>query len=205
MTKNIVVAICGASGVIYGIRLLKALLESGAAVSLVVSQAGRQVLAHEAGFEDDDIETFLIKQGVEISSQSSLRVYDNDDFFAPFASGSYQFDAMVVAPCTMGTLGSIASGLANNLILRAADVCLKEKRPLILLPRETPLNRIHIENMLKLTDAGSLIVPPAPSFYSRPLTIDSLVDTVIARVLDHLKIVHKLVEPWGAENMEKED
>ncbi len=197
INKKIIFAICGASGVIYGLRLLKNLLENGTDVYLIISNAGKQVLSHEADFSGEVIEKYLLKKGIEIRNNSNLFVYENDDFFAPFASGSFRYDAMVIAPCTMGTLGAIASGLANNLILRSADVCLKEKRSLILLPRETPLNKIHIENMLRLADAGATIIPPSPSFYSNPQTIEELVDTVIARVLDHLGIMHSIVEPWG--------
>ena len=197
MTKKIVVAICGASGVVYGVRLLKALLERPTEVSLVISGAGRQVLAHEAGFSGGLFEDYLIKNGLKKNSDASLVEYKDDNFFAPFASGSFVYDAMVVVPCTMGTLGAIAAGLANNLIHRAADVCLKEKRPLILLPRETPLNTIHIENMLTVANAGATIIPPCPSFYSHPQTIEAVIDTVVARVLDHLGINHDLVKRWG--------
>lgn len=198
-TRKIVLGICGASGVIYGLRLLKALLAHGRAVHLVISDAGKEVLSHETGFSGD-IKTFLKGQGIEVSGKSLLTVYENNDFYAPFASGSFRYDAMVIAPCTMGTMASIASGISNNLILRGADVCLKEKRPLILLPRETPLSRIHIENMLKLADAGATIMPPSPSFYSSPETIDALVDTVIARVLDHLGIDNDLAKRWDGRN-----
>ena len=197
MTKKIVVAICGASGVVYGVRLLKALLERPTEVSLVISGAGRQVLAHETGFSGGLFEDYLIKNGLKKNSDASLVEYKDDNFFAPFASGSFVYDAMVVAPCTMGTLGAIAAGLANNLIHRAADVCLKEKRSLILLPRETPLNIIHIENMLTVASAGATIIPPCPSFYSYPQTIEAVIDTVVARVLDHLGINHDLVKRWG--------
>ena len=197
MTKKIVVAICGASGVVYGVRLLKALLERPTEVSLVISGAGRQVMAHETGFSGGLFEDYLIKNGLKKNSDASLVEYKDDNFFAPFASGSFVYDAMVVAPCTMGTLGAIAAGLANNLIHRAADVCLKEKRPLILLPRETPLNTIHIENMLTVANAGATIIPPCPSFYSYPQTIEAVIDTVVARVLDHLGINHDLVKRWG--------
>lgn len=195
--KKIVLAVCGASGVIYGLRLLKALLGRNVDVYLVISSAGKEVLSHETGFSDDSIELFLERIGIKTTARSSLFVYSNDDFYAPFASGSFQYDAMVVSPCTMGTLASIASGIANNLILRAADVCLKEKRPLILLPRETPLSKIHLCNMLKLTEAGGTILPPSPSFYSSPKTIDELVDTVVSRVLDHLMIENNLMKRWG--------
>ncbi len=196
-TKNIVVGICGASGVVYGLRLLKALLSGSVHVHLVVSNAGKEVLAHEEGLPGEDIQGFLVQKEIVTELSSRLTVYQNDDFFAPFASGSFRYDAMVVAPCSMGTLAAIASGLAENLIHRSADVCIKEKRPLILLPRETPLSTIHLENMLRLSRVGVTIMPPSPSFYSRPETIDSLVDTVIARVLDHVCVEHSLGTRWG--------
>ncbi len=200
MKKKIVVAICGASGVAYGIRLIKALMECPTDVSLVISGAGQQVLAHEAAYTGEAFETFLTGTGVAKDPEARLTQYENDDFFAPFASGSSVYDAMVVAPCTMGTLGAIASGLANNLIHRAADVCLKEGRPLILLPRETPLNTIHIENMLKVANAGATIIPPCPSFYAHPKTVEEVIDTVVARVLDHIGINHDLIKRWGSDS-----
>ncbi len=197
MKKKIIVAICGASGVIYGIRLLKALLERPTEISLVISKAGQQVLKHETDFAGGAFEDYLAEKGVKKNSEAKLMEYENDNFFAPFASGSFVYDAMVVAPCTMGTLGAVASGLANNLIHRAADVCLKEKRPLILLPRETPFSTIHIENMLKVSKAGATIMPPSPSFYSHPETIEAAVDSVVARVLDHIGVGNDLVKRWG--------
>ena len=126
-----------------------------------------------------------------------LTVFGRDDWIAPIASGSNPADAMAICPCTMGTLGAIAGGLADNLIERAADVMLKERRPLVLVPRETPLSVIHLENMLKLARAGAAIVPPAPGFYDHPQTVDDLVDFVVARVLDQLRVPHRLGPRWG--------
>lgn len=197
MKKKIVLAICGASGVIYGLRLLKALLEGPADVFLVVSDAGKAVLKHEAGYDGGALRPFLLQPEAEHHPESRLELFENDDFFAPFASGSFQYDAMAIAPCTMGTLAAVAAGTADNLIHRGADVCLKERRPLILLPRETPFSLIHIENMLRVTRAGATIMPPSPSFYTGPETIHDLVDTVVARVLDHMGISHELVRRWG--------
>lgn len=196
MNKTIVVAISGASGVIYGIRLMAALSHQKTDVHLIVSTAGKQALSHEAGYNGESLHAFLESKKIPFK-HSTLHVYDESNFFAPPASGSFRHDGMVIAPCTMGSLGSIASGTAANLIHRAADVCLKEKMPLILLTRETPYNTIHIENMLKAAQAGATIMPPCPSFYTHPETIDQLVDTVVARVLDHLTIDHDLVAPWG--------
>lgn len=195
--KILIVAICGASGVAYGLRLLSALLSGPVTVYLIVSSAGKKVLSHECGYAGEEIQEFLKKKGIQCHDQAELNVLDEHDFFTPPASGSFRHQGMVIAPCTMGTLGAISSGLASNLIQRAADVCLKEKRPLILVPRETPFNTIHLENMLTLARAGATLIPPSPSFYHNPSTIDDLLDTVVARILDHLGIDHTLTGQWG--------
>ena len=197
VNKKIVVAICGASGSIYGIRLLKALLKNPVNIYLIISSAGYKVLEHETGYKGKSFSSFLKDKGITFNKNAHLNTYDQDDFFAPPASGSFRNDGLVIAPCSMKTLGAIAAGIADNLIHRAADVNLKEKRPLILLPRETPLNIIHLKNMYVAAKAGATIMPPSPSFYSNPQNISDLVDTVIARVLDHLKIEHDLVKEWG--------
>jgi 4-hydroxy-3-polyprenylbenzoate decarboxylase len=197
MNKKIIVAICGASGSIYGIRLLKALLNKRVEIHLIISKSGMKVLEHETGYRDESFSSFLKDKGVVIHNDADLNIYEQDDFFAPPASGSFRNDGMVIAPCSMKTLAAIASGMADNLIHRAADVSLKEKRPLILLPRETPLSIIHLKNMYVAAKAGATIMPPSPSFYSNPKNISDLVDSVIARVLDHLKIEHDLVKEWG--------
>jgi 4-hydroxy-3-polyprenylbenzoate decarboxylase len=129
--------------------------------------------------------------------EGSLRVFGREDWMAPVASGSNPADAMAVCPCSMGTLGAIAAGLADNLIERAADVMLKERRPLVLVPRETPLSAIHLENMLKLARAGAVILPPVPAFYTRPDSVGAIVDFVVARVLDQLGVANDLVARWG--------
>jgi 4-hydroxy-3-polyprenylbenzoate decarboxylase len=197
VNKKIVVAICGASGSLYGIRLLKALLNKPVNVYLIISGAGRMVIQHETEYKGGSFESFLKDEGVVFHEKALFQTLDEKDLFAPPASGSFRYDGMVIAPCSMKTLGAIVSGIADNLINRAADVCLKEKRPLILLPRETPLSAIHLKNMYKAAISGAVIMPPSPSFYSKPKTIDELVDTVIARVLDHLKIEHDLMKEWG--------
>jgi len=195
--KKLIVAICGASGVIYGIRLLKALLEKPAGVMLIISKAGEEVLKHETDYNGTEFELFLKKEGIQFHPEAKLIRYQPDDLFSPPASGSFRHDGMIIAPCSMKTLGAISSGIANNLIHRAADVCLKEKRPLILIPRETPLNLIHLKNMARAIKAGATIMPPSPSFYFKPKTINELVDTVIARVLDHIGIQQSIVKQWG--------
>ena len=197
MSKKIVVAICGASGSIYGIRLLTALLKNPVKIYLVISRAGYKVLEHETSYKGESFSSFLENNGIIFNKNAYLYTYDQDDFFAPPASGSFRNDGMVIIPCSMKTLGAIASGMADNLIHRAADVNIKENRPLILLPRETPLSIIHLKNMYVAAKAGATIMPPSPSFYSNPKNISDLVDSVIARVLDHLKIEHDLVEQWG--------
>jgi len=197
LEKKIIVAICGASGVIYGIRLLKALLERPVSVKLIISKAGEEVLKHEMDYNKIDFQSFLKKEGIERHPEAKLESYQPNDLFAPPASGSFRHNGMVIAPCSMKTLGTISSGIADNLIHRAADVCLKEKRPLILVPRETPLNLIHLKNMVRVVQAGATIMPPSPSFYFQPETINELVDTVIARVLDHIGIRQNIVKQWG--------
>ncbi len=199
--KKIVVAICGASGSIYGVRLLKALLERPVEVYLSVSVAGWQVMKHEMEYDGGDFMEFLKKNGVDFHKKSALTIYDSDDFFAPQASGSFCHDGMAVAPCSMKTLGAIASGISENLIHRAADVCLKEKRPLILLTRETPLSLIHIDNMKKAAAAGAVIMPPCPGFYTRPATIFEMIDMTVAKILDQLKIENNLMKRWGDKSL----
>jgi len=195
--KKIIVAITGASGGIYGIRLARALLALPVEVYLVVSSSGRQVMMHETGYESGMLETFLRASGAIFHEQAKLIEIPPDDFSAPIASGSFRQDGMVIAPCSMNTLAAIANGITDNLIHRAADVCLKERRPLILLPRETPLSLVHLKNMVRAAQAGAMILPPSPGFYHRPQTINDLVDGIVARALDHLGLAHDLSPRWG--------
>ena len=205
MKKKIVVAICGASGSIYGLRLLKALLSMPVSIYLIISKTGFKVLEHETGYASgaggEHLKSFLKAYGVVYHKDTSLHIFDEGDFFAPPASGSFVHDGMVIAPCSMKTLGAIASGIADNLIHRSADVCLKEKRPLIMLTRETPLSHIHLKNMLAATVSGATIMPPCPGFYFNPKTIEELVDSIIARLLAHLKFEHNLIKQWGEPNI----
>lgn len=199
MSRHMVLAITGASGTIYGVRLCQELLAAGCRVSLLISRAGFSVLQEECGLEWDG-EPALVKERLELYFQPAagqLSYYGEDDFFAPIASGSAAPDAMVVCPCTMGTLGRIAAGLSSNLLERAADVTIKEGRPLLLVPRETPLSAIHLENMLKLARLGVRIVPAMPGFYHRPQTAAALVDFVVGKVLDQLGVEHRLFARWG--------
>ena len=196
--QKYIVAITGASGSIYGLRLVKALMTLPVSLYVLVSESGRQVMAHETDFKSGALADYLKQNDVVFHGMSELMEIDPSDSFAAVASGSFQHDGMVIAPCSMNTLAAISTGITNNLIHRAADVCLKEKRPLILLPRETPLSLIHLKNMTRAAKAGAIIMPPSPGFYNHPETIEDLVDTIVARVFDHLGLENDLAERWGS-------
>ena len=196
---EIVVALTGASGTLYGFRLLMALLSRPMTVHLIVSDAGRKVAMHETDWAGEDLAAYLAKGGAPIHPEATLNCWEPEDLFAPPASGSHAHGGMVIIPCSMKTLGAVASGLSDTLIHRAADVCLKERRPLLLVTRETPLNLIHMENMLRVARAGATLLPASPSFYFKPSTIEELVDTVVARVLDHLHLSAPNTRRWGEE------
>jgi 4-hydroxy-3-polyprenylbenzoate decarboxylase len=193
---RILLAITGASGSIYGLRLLEELLKGGHRVTLVASASGREVCRFETGVELADSDTLKARWAV---SDAKLILRGVDDLWAPEASGSAAPEAMVIAPCSMGTVGRIAAGISGSLIERAADVMLKERRPLVLLPRETPISIIHLENLLKLSQAGARIVPAMPAFYQQPQTLDDLVDFVVGKLLDQMGINHSLFRRWGAD------
>ena len=197
--KTFTLAFTGASGLPYGMRLLECLLQSGQRVHLVYSQAAQIVAKQEMDFvlpnRPQDAEKFLAERFGQFNGE--LKVFGIQDWYAPMASGSNPGDAMVICPCTMGTLGKIASGISDDLIARAADVMLKEKRTLILAPREMPFSSIHLENMLKLAQAGAVIMPPNPGFYHHPQSVKSMVDFVVARILDHLGVAQTLIKPWA--------
>jgi 4-hydroxy-3-polyprenylbenzoate decarboxylase len=196
-TRQFVVAITGASGSLYGLRLVRELLRAGQRVSLMLTAAGRQVLNHETGLDWPGGIKQQRQQVQEHFASIAVECLASDDFWAGAASGSAAADAMIVMPCSMGTVGRIAAGLSGNLLERAADVMLKERRPLILVPRETPFNTIHLENLLRLSRAGALVLPAMPGFYHAPETIDDLVDFVVGKVLDQLDIEHSLFARWG--------
>jgi flavin prenyltransferase len=182
--------ITGASGAPYAVRLLRAFNETGTPLRLIVSGYGLRLLAEESGI------TGLDELRAATGDWSKVELYDSLDRGATPASGSAPSRGMVICPCSMGTLASIAAGTSRNLVERAADVALKERRPLVLVPRETPLSLLHLENMTRLTRAGATILPAAPGFYHRPRTIDDLVDFVVARILDHLGVEHSLGARW---------
>lgn len=184
-----VVALSGASGSVYGLRLVSALLRNRSRVLLIVSWAARKVLHHETDFSSySSLPAFLLDRGIDCRNGGPVKLPDPDDVAACAASGSFVHAGMAVAPCSMKTLSHIAAGNADSLITRAADVALKENRKLVLLCRETPLNLIHIDNMRTAAGAGAVIMPACPSFYSTPATIEDLADTVVYRVLDHLGV-----------------
>lgn len=196
--KHFVVGITGASGSIYGLRLIEELLQGGQQVSLLISDAGRQVMAHETTLcLEKDPETCHQQLRDHFSADNQLRHYAIDDFFAPVASGSNAPDAVVICPCSMGTAGRIAAGLSDNLLERVADVALKEQKKLLLVPRETPFNQLHLKNLLRLSRAGAQILPAMPAFYQQPETLEDLIDFVVGKILDSLEIEHQLFKRWG--------
>ena len=190
----IVLAITGASGGPYAVRLLEALVAAGRPVWLLVSSHGWRLLQTETGI--DTLEALRAHVGAE-RWDAWVTVYDDADRGARPASGSAKSAGMIVCPCSMGTLSAIATGSSRSLVERSADVALKERRTLVLVPRETPLSAIHLENMLRLTQAGATILPAMPGFYNRPRDIGDLVDFVVARVLDHIGVEHGLGHRWG--------
>lgn len=197
--KHILVAITGASGSAYGLRLAEALLRAECRISLLLSEPGRQVLNHETNL-DWSLDPAERQRQVRTHFDSNRIVcLDNTDLFASVASGSNAADAMVIIPCSMGTIGRVAAGLSETLLERAADVMLKERRPLLVVPRETPLSVIHLENLARLARAGAVVIPAMPAFYHAPQSLDELVDFVVGKVLDQLGIRHQLFQRWGGE------
>jgi 4-hydroxy-3-polyprenylbenzoate decarboxylase len=197
------VGITGGSGAPYALRLLRALCETGHAVHAGITPAGEKVMQLESGIrlgktlrEKQDA---LIRAAEIDAGKGSLRLFDPMNLAAPISSGSFTCAGMAVIPCSTGTLGRIASGISSSLIERAADVALKERRPLVLVPRETPLSEIHLRNMLTLRRAGADILPAMPAFYHRPRTIADLVDMIVGRVLDRLGVENTLFYRWGTD------
>ncbi len=196
---NIVVGITGASGSVYALRLIEELLHADKQVTVLLTNAGRQVTEFETGLTlAEDPQLCLQQLRSQFSAETNLSYYALNNFFAPVASGSSAPDAVVICPCSMGTLGRIAAGLSDNLLERVADVALKENKQLLLVPRETPFNQIHLENLLRLSRAGGQILPAMPGFYQQPETVADLVDFVVGKVLDSLGVEHQLFKRWGS-------
>jgi 4-hydroxy-3-polyprenylbenzoate decarboxylase len=192
----IVMAITGASGAPYAVRLLEALVQAQQRVQLIVSDHGLRLLRTETDI--DTLDALRARIGAA-AWDASVTLFDDDDRGAAPASGSARNRGMVICPCSMGTISAISQGTSRSLVERAADVALKERRTLVLVPRETPYSAIHLENMLRLTRAGAVVLPASPGFYHRPATIDELVDFVVSRVLDHLGAEHAIGRRWGDE------
>jgi 4-hydroxy-3-polyprenylbenzoate decarboxylase len=184
MVKRLIVGITGATGSIFGVRLLEALKAAGVETHLVLSRWGQRTVEHETGLTFADLE-----------SRASV-VHGSGNMAATISSGSFRTDGMVICPCTMRTVATIANGNGENLVHRAADVVLKERRRLVIVPRETPLSEIHLENLLKLARLGVAIVPPMPAFYNKPATLDDMVDHIVARVLDQFDIDAAFARRW---------
>ncbi|MBK1652157.1 UbiX family flavin prenyltransferase [Halorhodospira halochloris] len=200
MRDAVTVAITGASGIAYGLRLIKCLNAQEIQTHVLISKAGRAVAELENNFrlpEQADKIHALLSQ--ELSLHPKLvRVYDSEDWNSPLASGSSAPQRMVICPCSMGTLAAVAGSHSNNLIERGADVVLKERGQLIVVPREAPLSSMHLEHMLNLSRAGATILPASPAFYHHPSNITELLDYIVARILDHLGVEHDLSERWGS-------
>lgn len=197
--KTIALAMTGASGAPYGLRLLEQLIAANCQVYFMISKAAQMVVALETDFEmpskERALEAYLSERFG--ASEGQLKVFAKEEWTAPVASGSAAVDAVVICPASTGVLSAIATGASNNLIERAADVALKERRQLILVPREAPLAAVHLENMLSITRMGGVIVPASPGFYHKPKSVDDMVDFVVARVLNLLNIEQSLLPPWG--------
>ncbi|MDI5934096.1 flavin prenyltransferase UbiX [Halomonas kalidii] len=199
LREPVTVAITGASGAQYGLRLIEALVAADHAVWVMISKAAHLVVSTET---DTDLparpqrlaEALTARTG---AAPGQIRCFGREDWMAPVASGSGAPSAMVICPCSTGTLSAVATGASNNLIERAADVALKERRRLILVPRETPFSAIHLEHMLSLARMGAVILPAAPGFYHQPKHIDDLIDFIVARILNQLGIEHRLMPRWG--------
>jgi 4-hydroxy-3-polyprenylbenzoate decarboxylase len=181
---HVIVAITGASGIKYGVRLLECL--PGHTTAVLSSEAARMC----------EGETGLTKEDILAKADDS---WDNDNMFSPLASGSIRFDASVIVPCSMSTMSKVASGIADNLVTRIASVALKERRKLVIVPRETPLSTIHLQNLLRLSEAGAVIMPACPAFYPRPESVDEMIDFVVGRIMDQLSIEHGLYRRWDGE------
>ncbi|TVY04567.1 UbiX family flavin prenyltransferase [Cohnella terricola] len=195
-----VVGITGASGAIYGVTLCRQLLAAGFHVHLVISDAGWRVLKEELGWNASHRLDCLDKAFDSAPAEGRMTYHPLNDIGASIASGSFRCEGMAIVPCSMGSLSAIASGASTNLLTRAADVMLKEGRPLLIVPRETPLHAIHLENMLKLARLGVRIIPAMPAFYNGPQSLDDIVNFIVGKTMDNMGIVHQLYKRWGQPN-----
>ncbi|KLT72048.1 aromatic acid decarboxylase [Neisseria arctica] len=197
--QTVTLAFTGASGMPYGMRLLECLLNAGKTVWLLYSQAAQVVAKQEMGLQlpaSADACQKTLCEHFRVPPER-LRVFGKDEWFAPPASGTNPADAMIICPASMGVVAAIAHGTSDHLIERAADVAIKERKPLIIVPREAPLSALHLQNLLNLAKLGVVILPPSPGFYHHPKTIEDLIDFVVARILDQLRIPHTLMKKWG--------
>lgn len=188
--KKIVVGITGASGSIYAKRLIEVLIEQGVQVHVIATEKGKQVFSYELSL---NLDNWIKELNIDYPN---VKLEDNNNLFSGVASGSNKYDAVIILPCSMGTLAEISHGLSKNLLCRAADVALKENRKLVIVPRETPLNTIHLENMCRLSKMGVGIIPAMPGFYHHPNSIDDIVNFLIGKILDYLNIDNKLFKKW---------
>ena len=194
--SRVLVGVTGASGSIYASRLIELLIQSVDRVYVVLTNSATMVAKHELG--QDAILSRIMNGSLDSKEKVIIRVFGIDDLFAPCASGSAAPDSMVVVPCSMGTLGRLATGVSGNLLERSADVILKQKRKLLICPRETPLNLIHLRNMTSLVEAGAEIIPLMPGFYQKPKTLEDAVDFCVGKILEQLNLPHELYRPWNS-------
>lgn len=202
MSERICVAVTGASGSLYALRLIEVLLAANKKVDVIISKAALLVMATEANIKipsNPSAQATFLQEHFKVDEQQ-LRAFGREDWFAPWASGSGQPGPVVICPCSTGTLSAIATGASNSLIERAADVALKERHPLILVVRESPYSEIHLQNMLSLTRMGAIILPASPGFYHQPQSIADLIDFIVARTLNQLGISQVLMPAWGISN-----
>lgn len=204
MSKNITFAITGASGMPIAFALLKELLKNTCTIHLMISNSGIITVKEEMGISlsaNPNIIKNILAETLKLENIDNFFVYSNNDWYAPIASGSSVSDAMVICPCSMATLGKIAAGVSDDLLARAADVIIKERKNLVVIPRETPFSVIHLENMLKLARLGASIIPPVPAFYTHPKTLQDVIDFIVSRILDQLGINNNLIARWSANNI----
>ncbi len=196
--KRVIVAITGASGTIIGIHLLKILLRENVDIFCIVSTCAKKIIADEIENATDVISALkIVSNNCNLENIDNIKLLEQNDFYAPPASGSFYFDAMAIVPCSMNSLGKLANSIADNLIIRSADVALKERRRLVICPRETPLALTHLQNMCKLSQAGAIIQPPLPAFYAKPKTVDDIAEFIAARIAQSMGFRTNLIKEWG--------